>query len=184
MKKIITALVALGLAYCGAQAQQRQVCGTKSDKVCRLTSGKGVSCYKTNYAENFKVCKGNFGYYICCETPNRTNSTHPGFVVVDRKLETVREYEYPAYTKVTPPVDMTAPQSQSYVVATDNSYEGYYPTKGKIRVCYTGNNVAEENRAPYEGCPSPAYDGPDANRQRNLNVSNPAPMPPSAGQPY
>lgn len=184
MKKIIAALIIAGFTYCGAEAQTAMSCGTKNNKVCRLTAGKKVSCYKTNFAENFKVCQGNMGYYICCETPNSTNSTHTGYILADRKQENMRSYDYSANVKRAPVVDMTVPQSQSYVMESSNAYEGYYPVRDEIRVCYTGDNVAEENRNPYKGCPAPAYDGPDANRQRNVNVSNPEPMPPLAGTPY
>jgi hypothetical protein len=184
MKKIMAALIIVGFTYSGAQAQTAMACGTKNDKVCRLTAGKQVSCYKTKFAENYKVCQGNMGYYICCETPNSTNSTHTGYILADKRQENVREYDFAANTKKTTGVDMSIPQSQSYVMESSNAYEGYYPKRDEIRVCYTGDNVAEENRNPYNGCPSPAYDGPDANRQRNLNVNNPAPMPPLAGQRY
>lgn len=184
MKQMIITMLIAGMASFSAQAQQKAYCGVKKNKVCRTSPDhKTVSCYKTNYAYNFKVCKSNSGYYICCETPNYYNSTHPEYVVAEQR-QAVREYDYPAQTTTTPVnrVDMTAPQTQSYTTDNGRSYEGYYPTRGRIKVCYTGNNVAELNRAPYKGCPSPQYDGPEKNKQRNVNVSNPEPMPPLAGR--
>ena len=126
MKKIIAALVIVGFTY-SAQAQTAMTCGTKNDKVCRLTAGKKVSCYKTNFAENYKVCQGNMGYYICCETPNKYNSTHTGYILAERNQENVRSYDYSANTKKTSTVDMSIPQSQSYVMESTNEYQGYYP---------------------------------------------------------
>lgn len=46
-------------------------CGRDDRMVCR----NGQYCYETKYAQNYKVCKGSNGYYICCETPNATNAT-------------------------------------------------------------------------------------------------------------
>src|SRR5438046_1468756 len=97
MKKIITALAIAGLVYSGVNAQTTQInaCGVKHDKVCRRVPGKKTaSCYKTQFAENFKVCKGDFGYYICCETPNYYNSTHPA-VVAAKKPRVQYNYDNP-----------------------------------------------------------------------------------------
>jgi len=179
MKKILIALAIAGFTYSSAEAQVPKIaCEAPKGKVCRKTDGK-ISCYKTKYAEDFKVCKGEYGYYVCCETPNMTNSTHP-------KLNMASENKYPSnpmdmpdetYTNANMNVNMTAPQSQSYPEYTMNSatsYEGYYSSKKHyIKVCYGGDNVAELNRAPYNGCPTPAYDGPEVNRERNVNVSTP-----------
>ena len=52
---------------------------------------------------------------------------------------------------------------------------------GQIKRIETFRNyfdVAEDNRAPYEGLPSPQYDGPEKNAERNLNVSNPGRLDP------
>ena len=71
MKKMMMVLGAILFAYCGATAQeQRHNCGTDEKVVCRK-SADGVSCYQTTYAKNYKVCKGENGYYICCD-PNKT----------------------------------------------------------------------------------------------------------------
>ncbi len=66
MKKILIALAVAGFTWCGASAQTSQisVCGVKQGKVCRQTAGnKSVMCYKTKFAENYKVCKNQYGYY-------------------------------------------------------------------------------------------------------------------------
>ncbi len=181
MKKMIAALAITALAFGGAQAQTAKFCGVKKDKVCRITGDKKVSCYKTKYAENFKVCMNDNGYYICCETPNKYNSTNYSYMLVKKTPARNYDQEYAVNTQTQEQPDPTVPQSQSYVVTNTKSYEGYYPRRGRIKVCYVGENVAQQNRNPYEGCPSPQSEGPEVNRQRNVNVSNPEPMPPLAG---
>jgi len=191
MKKILIALAVTVFAGFSAEAQAVKACGAPEGQVCR----KGGSCYKTKYAENYAICKSDYGYYVCCEVPNNTNSTFPAL-----PLAALRGYPSPNgnyyamqsrdkadgdYTGTNQ--DMTAPQSQSYPAYSANvatSYEGYYRTN-HIRVCSNSDNVADENRAPYNGCPSPAYDGPDKNIQRNVNESTPnvnAPLAPITGK--
>ncbi len=192
MKKIIImTMIAAGFGYFTADAQtaKKDACGVNDGKVCRLSPDrKTASCYKTKYAENFKVCKGSNGYYICCEAPRYGNSTYAQqkYIIKQQQPET-ESYAMNENNDNSPvnnsTVNMTAPQSQSYVVTSSGTYQGYYPKRGRIKVCYIGDNVAENNRAPYEGCASPQYDGPEANRYRNMNVSNPAEMPPLSGRP-
>ncbi len=175
MKKILIALALSGFVYCGAQAQAdgKKNCGTTNDKVC-TKSGNNVSCYKTKYAENFKVCKNDRGYFICCETPDYYNATHTANTAV-----TTNEYrdDYNNQQQAAnQDIDMRAPVSQSYLEYSQNasaSYEGYYNPKGKMKVCYGGNNVAKLTRNPWEGCPSPENDGTDKNIQRNPNAMAP-----------
>ena len=175
MKKILMALTMTGLTYLSAEAQTNNTksCEVKQTQVC----SKGRDCYKTKYAENFKVCKGNAGYFICCEAPNNANSTHPATTYTNQSLS-YYQYDNAYYAPQTEAVDQQAPatpQSQSYTYSVNktNSYTGYYPRKGKVR-CYVGDNVAELTRAPYEGCPSPQDDGPELNNMRNVNVVTPA----------
>ena len=184
MKQVLTVLAVTGLIYCSANAQlpQNNTCGVMDKQVCRISSDrKTVSCYKTQYAENYKVCKNNYGYYICCETPDLNNSTYKG-LPENVAMEPYTIENTPVAGNKIPPVDMTAPQSQSYVMQSSNTYEGYYPKRGRIKVCYVGDNVAMNNRAPYEGCPSPQYDGPELNKLRNMNVNNPVGLSPIAGK--
>ncbi len=69
MKKILMALGIIAVAYTGAEAQQK--CGREDKHVCRQRSdGNTVSCYETKYAQNYKVCKGDKGYYVCCGANN------------------------------------------------------------------------------------------------------------------
>ncbi|MFI5196859.1 MAG: hypothetical protein ACHQD8_07195 [Chitinophagales bacterium] len=174
MKKILIALALAGFACFSADAQTNKVaCGAPEGKVCNKKA-----CYKTKFAENYAVCKSDYGYFVCCETPNATNSTFPALPVAG--LNPYKANNEPAY--VSPDTDnginsdLIAPQSQSYPRYSANvatSYEGYYPKKNRIKVCSNSDNVADENRAPYNGCPSPAYDGPDKNMERNRNVSTP-----------
>jgi len=193
MKKILIALSIAGFAYCGVQAQERV-----SNQVCRF-SKSGSSCYKTKYAENFKVCQDDYRYFICGETPTYANSTNPQLAVLPSRRQQDDLTGYNTYAALhdnnsdqsTAPtsMDMTAPQSQSYPtntgfgMSTSTSYEGYYPKKNSIKVCYMGNNVAEENLNPYHGCPSPQFEGPAVNNARNINANNAAyNLPPVTGR--
>ncbi len=185
MKKILIALAITGISLSGAQAQTTRInaCGVKKDQVCRVSADKkSASCYKTKYASNFAVCKSDHGYFICCETPNSTNSTFSRMPLATER----RSYQntYAENTNNKPAVDMSVPQSQSYsyVMNSTNSYEGYYGKRNYIKVCNTSDNVAEQNAAPYKGCPSAASEGPEVNNYRNINVANPMPMPPSYGR--
>ena len=170
------ALAMTGLAYFSAEAQETD--GKKNCEVIQnVVCSKGHDCYKTQYAENFKVCKNDHGYFICCETAEYNNSTHPLYVVVNNENPNynVQNSNMQENGVLDENVVMTdkAPQSQSYpgyFVVSDGANGGYYFQKGKIKACYGGNNVAELNRAPYHGCPSPQYDGPEKNLERNLNV--------------
>ena len=171
MKKILMALVMTGLTHLGAEAQTKN-CEIIQTKVCT----KGGDCYKTHYAENFKVCKNDHGYFICCETPEYFNSTHPGFVVTNQENPNDYTQNYvqnETYTANEAAISNNLPQSQSYAgynIVSSQTYTGYYFQKGKMKVCYVGDNVADLNQAPYNGCPSPQDDGPDKNNARNLNV--------------
>jgi len=219
-KSIILLTIAFGGFYgAGAQSAQKQdvtitkitSCGVSSNKVCKRGAGKNVSCYTTKYDENFNVCKGNAGYYICCEAPKATNATHPTYVMITPNQETTNTQRtettyyvmrdnpqgtggitdvYSTTGVVPVEVDNVAPQSQSYTsadeLARERAYLANYSATHYIRVCYNGSNVAEDSRAPYLGCPSPQDDGPDRNRERNINVSTPdanAPLAPVTGRP-
>jgi len=182
MKKLLMALAVAGLLSNTADAQSTKInaCGVNKGKVCR-TSGNNKHCYKTKFAENFKVCRNDNGYFICCESPNRRNSTYRS--VATARAQQPYQPEYAANkNQNNSEVDLSIPQSQSYVGGTSNSYQGYYPQKGHIKVCYVGENVAENNRNPYQGCPSPQFEGPDVNAGRNINVSNPVSLPPVSGR--
>ena len=186
MKKILMALMMIGIANFSAEAQTKKVtCGKPEGKVCNKKS-----CYKTKFAENYSICKGDYGYYVCCETPNATNSTFPALPIA--RINPYKATNEPDYVMqntdkegINP--DLIAPQSQSYPTYNANvaaSYEGYYNRKGRIKICSNTDNVAELNKEAYNGCPTPAYDGPDKNKERNKNVSNPNssfPAPPNTG---
>lgn len=199
MKKILIALAILGFTYSSAEAQTTPLipCAAPKGKVCKR-SGNGVSCYKTKYAEDFKICKGEYGYYVCCEPPAYNNSTHPAMPIA----EAFTDNDYTGYMNesvvlrsttsgdddmevANTPVVSMVPQSQSYPPYSNTACAGVcYTKRHYAKVCYGGDNVAELNRAPYNGCPTPAYDGPAANRARNVNVSNNTEnMPPIGGRP-
>ena len=196
-------LAILGLTFSVAHAQV--ACKRSSDKVCRQ-SKNGKSCYATKYNQNFKICSGRYGYYPCCETPNRYNCTNPSGRglgrdmvrdMASRQNQNDETYQYQANTTTTTtmqaiPKELIAPQSQSYpentnatttyVYGADNasSYEGYFPSsnvKGRGRI----KVCYDDSRAVYNGCPSPQWDGPDKNNARNINVNSPADLPPITG---
>ncbi len=75
MKKILMALAITATVYSGAIAQTNAKCGNNEKKVCKPSADKNsVSCYETNYAQNYKVCKGKAGYYVCCHTPEEVTA--------------------------------------------------------------------------------------------------------------
>lgn len=165
MNKILMALAIATTVATSAEAQTTEVCR-------RNVANNKTSCYDTRYAQNFKVCKDDAGYHICGEIPGPTNST-----ISPVPIETGHRPYAMTLANAAMPV-AAAPQNQPYPntsmdISKASSYGGYYPErKGRIKACYTGNNVAELNRAPYEGCDSPQYDGVEANRERNKNVNN------------
>ncbi len=201
MKKILIALLFAVTGQMSAIAQNTE------SRVCTASSKNGVSCYKTRYAENFKVCPTNRGYTICGETPTNTNSTRSGYVASlgttqedmsqynERYVLKSRTAPEGQYADVPGSVAMVSAEagSQSYPTgyvadldksadfgaSTSSSYAGYKPGTS----CYTGDNVAENNKAPYKGCPSPQDDGPQKNNYRNMNFANPVGLPPLAGRP-
>ena len=200
MKKIITALIIAGLTYNNANAQLKQgLCVRSSGKVCKMSPDKkDKSCYSTKYDQNYQVCSNEYGYYICCEhpaeKPQAYKTTYSDQQASVQRSGTNTENDADSKTDlmnnneaVQTPNELIAPQSQSYPKNTDyginqaSSYEGYYPKRGRIKVCYYGNNVAENSRMPYQGCASPQYDGPDKNQERNINANTPSDMPPLNG---
>jgi hypothetical protein len=186
MKKILAPLAIMMMSYCGSDAQTSQIstCGTNKNKVCRLAQDKKtVSCYKTKYAENFKICKNDFGYFICCEYAGQYNSTHPQLSVITETNRDAEQYTNTVSTYLNTTIDRTVPENQSYINTEYGAQEDDYPKTGSKKACYVGNNVAANNRAPYKGCPSPQSEGPEVNKQRNLNVSNPVNIPPLTGHP-
>lgn len=191
MKTILMALAVAGMTYANADAKTYKVpsasCGKSEGKVCRKTAA-GKHCYKTRYAQNFKVCKGNTGYFICCERPGYANSTHPKLrYQVNEPATYIPDNPAAMVSNGTPGQTYPWMDNNGINVNNTNSYEGYYPNGGKrskIKVCYTGENVAELNKAVYNGCNTPAWDGPEKNNNRNLNVSTPnenAPLAPISG---
>jgi len=80
MKKIMMMLAIAAMAYTGAAGHDNKKansnCGKDDKQVCRVQNGK-TSCYKTNYAQNYPVCRGSNGYYICCNGNNATTNNTP-----------------------------------------------------------------------------------------------------------
>ena len=118
MKKILVCLTIAVLANISADAQITTInaCGKRQDKVCLASkNGKTNSCYKTQFAESYKVCKNINGYYICCETPNNTNSTFSWVRVATQEYPEGIEYYNTSFSGNGKTADATAPQNQSYI---------------------------------------------------------------------
>jgi len=171
MKKIIAALAIASLAF-GAQAQQTK-------QVCRKSSTGDLSCYKTKYAQNFSICKDNFGYKVCGEPRNYKNSTNPGMAVAAATDQSQMQYAYEAqgsFYGEMPAQATPTPQSQSYATYQENAtvpYGASYSTRrGDVKYCYFGDNVAELNRNPYKGCPTPQNDGLEQTKARAWSNGN------------
>ena len=172
MKKILLMALA-GLTFFSAEAKNKNTTGCKVVK-----NNKATMKHHDKYDENFKVCKNDAGYHICGEPVSYINATKqihylpPAPQHMTYNNQGMDQQQAPA----TDPNAMLAPQSQSYpsayTVNETAAYESFVPKKHFMTVSYN-ENVAEENRAPYEGLPSPQYDGPAKNLQRNLNESNP-----------
>jgi len=178
MKNIIIALVIAGTTGFSANAQSQydqnykvcqtggtyKTCGAEPGTASTAKAGSSVRMYTvenggSKFAKNYKVCQTGNGYAICGEQPNAANATSGA-------AEENMSVALPVQT--TAPVTTTYYNVESKDDATDNenTYTGYYARKHVITVSY-------ESRAPYEGLPSPQYDGPDANRERNLNYNKP-----------
>ena len=118
MKKLATllAIVSIGCIIANAQTSLINVTGKSNTKICKtVAGGNGISCYKTTFAENFKVCKSADGYYICSEVPGYFNSTYLRFTgVTEYEQESVHD-QYTLPARKTEVDDKTVPQSQSYV---------------------------------------------------------------------
>lgn len=190
MKKIVLMSALNGFICCFATAQTMPAPeGKPLVKVCRATPDKKIaSCYNTKFSENYKVCKNSNGYYICSGVNSSTNIAYSSFTV-----HAVEPVEAPVYQFVPAQAtegrqqnnqELVAPQSQSYPANT-NTVPGIgtlYNGRKTSHVCYQAANVADENRLPYQGCPSPQDDGPDKNNARNVNESNPINQPPLTGR--
>jgi hypothetical protein len=191
MKNTLLVSAITGLINCTAMGQVMPVAaGKPAVKVCTASADKkGSSCYLTKYSENYKVCKNSNGYFICSGPDGTPNYTYPSFTE-----RGVKPYDAPVHQYEAVPVaqdrqqtkdDLSAPQSQSYPENT-NTVAGIgklYSGKNYIKVCNQAYSVADENRLPYQGCPSPQDDGPDKNNARNINESNPINQPPLTGNP-
>lgn len=117
MKYLIGAL-AIAIVACvtaAAQSSKTQMCGTQNDKVCKISADRhSVSCYNTKFAENFKVCKNENGYFICCETPGPANTTF-AYASGQDSYEAPEHARTVNYINTGSNYDPTVPQSQSYV---------------------------------------------------------------------
>jgi hypothetical protein len=85
MKNIMITLVIVAFAHTSANAQVKNAanCGTNDNVVCKTTTeGTAEFCYKTEYAQNYPVCKGENGYYICCNRPKKQNNTNGRYKVI------------------------------------------------------------------------------------------------------
>ena len=181
MKKILMALVMISGSFISANAQTKCVCPVVKRTVHHKTTTHA------NYAQNFKVCKNQYGYHICGEVSTCYNSTYciPGVntagPMVASNNSTYNDDDVainyqPSYETANtyygnmpaPAAAAVAPQSQSYPVKTDLRQP--YVNNGQDNVVVAYDN----GTAPYDGLPSPQDDGPNKNKARNLNENSPA----------
>jgi len=196
MKKMLVALTLVSFAYFGAQAQQKCTCPPAKKIVHHETPAYPA---KRNFAENFKVCQDAYGYHICGETPTCSNSTYciPGVnkypIAAQQDKNNYDHIATRTYTGNYP----ASTYDEHSVAATPHSQS--YPSDAEVNELYAGNTyhrgriiaADDPGRAPYEGEASPQDDGPEKNRQRNLNENSPAQntsnpdlaLPPASGQP-
>ncbi len=118
MRKIASIMAIVCFAYFLANAQTSKINSPapKEKIICNPAPGnKGVSCYNTIYATNFKVCKSEEGYYICSQVPDPYNSTFLQFSGVAEFEEEPMNNHIVQPVKAAP-IDFTkVPMSQSYI---------------------------------------------------------------------
>lgn len=188
------ALVILGIASYNAEAQKKCVCPAAAKHATHkyVSHNRGVNKSKESYAQNFHICKDFCGYHVCGQNPTVNNTTPKSCARLlngNNYAEGQNAAAYNTYTSVQPQatdmytvaaedypaptaLNFMAPEQQSYpavalTLRNANSFEGYYPNKGKIKVGY------DNATAPYEGEASPQYDGPKKNKVRNLKANSP-----------
>jgi hypothetical protein len=168
MKKIMIALILAGMAYSAADAQEVK-------QVCRKTANNSTSCYKTKYAQNFPICKTDFGYAVCDEPRTYSNSTHSAVPVVMNEGD-LQMPPFEARQEAAEAMQPQTPRSQSFPEYNDQETvpygANYDESIRSSQYCYFGDNVAELNRNPYKGCPAPAYDGTEAAKRRAYYKGN------------
>lgn len=145
MSKMIIALALAGFTFLSAEAQDKRCVCTTSHKTTHKHAVVTPNANRNNYAQNFKVCRDNYGYHICGQTPTFTNSTRRPYYPSQYRKETELAAYYGnthgearelAYT----PQSMIAPQGQSYPANYMNEgrgdrYEGNdNNTKSNVRV--------------------------------------------------
>jgi hypothetical protein len=166
MKKILIVLAITGMTYCEATGRTtfNHAAGAQPIEVCKKSGDKKtISCYASKYAENFKVYRGNYGYYIVNESGGLGNlsfATPPLFIY---QLYAVAQNidEIPVATV---PVKAEKPETKYYVLKALPADRNLNNKAGAI---------AADNRDPYLGLPSPQYQGPVLNCMRNINANRP-----------
>ncbi len=111
---VITSLICISEGLNG-QTTNKGLQAENKTLVCKPVQGKSdVSCYKTNYAENFKVYKNENGYYICSGIPEYLDSSFLNLIGAYNKPNDLYQNQYtlPATKKAAE--DKTVAQSQSY----------------------------------------------------------------------
>jgi hypothetical protein len=184
MKRILSLLTLTLFVVSSLMAQKKKL-------LCHKHHSHSNHCYLTRYAQNYKVCKDELGYRICGEERRKTNSTWPIGKTPFAPVDPVYAEGAPVYSmkssqtampQVLVPVNQSIPVASGVEVVRSGSYAAYRTRgKGKIKVCYIGDNIAELNKNPYQGCAADQWDGVERNNTRNLNVNQPVHLAPSAG---
>ena len=124
MKKILVVIAAMSCFSAGLNGQttSTDIRAGNQTLVCKPVQGKSnVSCYKSNYAENFKVCKNENGYYICSCVPEYLDSSFMKYIGAYNRPNNLypNQYTLPATKKTIN--NKTVSQSQSYNNTTAGS---------------------------------------------------------------
>lgn len=116
--KLLMMVFACMLCFCfggGAQSAATSVNDNNKSRVCRPAQGqKGAACYNTKFAENYRVCKNERGYYICSAVSGTCDSSFLKFIGVYENTGDLYENQYTLPANKNAVDDKTVPQSQSY----------------------------------------------------------------------
>jgi hypothetical protein len=110
MKKIfVLAMIVFTFLSGNAQQPRDKKCKARYHKVCRVDADNKKTCYNRPNSQSFDVCKNEYGYYICCETPGEYNTTYSKAA---QAIGTASQEARQAWTGHYPVANMPQPQAQ------------------------------------------------------------------------
>jgi len=161
MKKILMLAAIITMANLGATAQSKNNCVKDDKKVCKPTAdGKGVSCYETKNAQNYHVCKGKAGYYVCCQAPAKTASNN---YTIDNNYNVYGETFPQEYSQAITPANDNNMEEENTIAPTDGGENAKQVCKrganGKTecyKTDYAKNYNVCKDAGGYHICPTPS----------------------------